>query len=618
MPLAGGELLLFPAAAAPASEPQRVELVPDGIAPSIVTGEFTLATNGRFEIRAKGESGESSVPLSGPITALPDRAPLIAITTPPQELIAVEGWKIPVVIEASDDVGITALRLYRGVNGWDPSSISLEVASAENGLFRATSEFDLGQLGARAGDVITYYASAEERGNPPPQSTDSSVHTIQVISEEEYREFARQEHQLADLTREFEQFRKELDRLNEQRQKAAEQLEQLLKKQASGEPLSAEDRAAMERLEKQLRDYSESTAELAKTLRERAAEMQLFDLEQQYTEELRKLAEELEQQSAQAEQTAELLKQQQNSSAEQMTRELQDSAEQFLKESGPFDSESQKSLEQLEDDLETLQKADALNEIVERLQAATSQQRALANRMAELAGRSSLTPAEQARADRFAKEQELLAEEIESITKDLDQAARDAEESLPQMAESARQLGEMLKQLAVPEEQHSAAQQAREQQGDAALQHAENAARKLESLTQAGNELQQSPGLEEGLDGPLRLAQQNARNTLQQLRRARKPSGMGPRGRGGRPSSPGQSSGADGEGDSSQAGSPGTSRENCVPASRLGSRLRDLSFSARNRKSSWNRLPNLRRFRRKPRACRFIRVSLETHRRPSR
>ncbi|OAI53184.1 hypothetical protein AYO47_05425 [Planctomyces sp. SCGC AG-212-M04] len=529
--LAGGEIRLF--AAEKSDVPINVvSMTRSSNDPQSATGEFTIERNGRFELRVKSDSGFESDVLSGLIVGMPDRPPQVSITAPAETLIAVEGWKVPVEIQASDDVGIERIRLFRSVNGWSPSAVTLPHETDQAGVTLAKSEFDLEALGAKAGDVINYYASADERASDRPQSTDTPTHTIQVISEAEYKDFARQQYQLDELAEEFESFIKEIERLNEARQKAVDELEQLLKKQAAGEPLTDADRERMEKLQKQIGDFAHDAAELAKTLEERAQEMQLYDVEQQYTEELKKLAKELRQQSDNAEQVSKLLKQQKESASPKMSDELKEAAEQFMKENGPFDQATRDQMQELAEDLQTLQKADALNEQVERLQAVTAQQRELANRMAELAGKTSLTAEEQARADRFSKEQELLAQELESIQKDLREAADAAEEKLPQMAESARKLAEALDQLAVPQEQMSAAQQCRSQQGDAAHGHAEAAARKLESLMKAAGNVQEGEGLGQGLDGPLRMQQQQLKNLMDQLRRGRRPPGLGQRSRG--------------------------------------------------------------------------------------
>jgi hypothetical protein len=516
--------------------------------PDVGVGEFTIERNGRFELSIRSESGHASDILTGPIVALPDRPPRIAITAPAETLIAVEGWKVPVEIQASDDVGVERIRLFRGVNGWSPSPLTLPYEADESGIAQARALFDLEELGAKAGDMITYYASVDERASGRPQSADTTTHTIQVISEDEYREFARQQYQLDDLAEELESLQKEIDRLDKERSAALEELEQLIKRQEAGEPLNDAERERMERLEKQIGRFASDAAELARTLNERAEEMLLYEIEQQYTEELKKLAGELQQQADNAEHLSKLMEQQRNSGSPKPSDELRQAARQFKDSAGPFNQATSDQLKELAEDLETLQKADTLNAQVERLQAVAAQQRELANRLAELAGRTSLSPDEQARADRFAKEQELLAQELESLQKELREAAVAARDKLPEMAESARQLAETLDQLAVPQEQMSAARQAREQHGDAAHQHAESAAKKLESLMKAAGAVKDSPGLGQGLDGPLQLSQQRLRNLMDQLRRARRPPGLGQRSR-----SSGQNSG-EGEGAGNSAG----------------------------------------------------------------
>ncbi len=542
--LSHGELTLFSA-----GDPQfgivvRLTTATDDA--TTVQGRFSIENTGRFELRLLTASGVASDVLAGPIVAEPDRAPHVRITTPAETLIAVEGWKVPVEIQATDDVGISRIRLFRGVNGWSPAPATLAHHTDSAGVALATSEFDLAALGAKAGDLIRYYASADDHAPGSPQSMDSPTQTIQVISEDEYRDFARQQYQLAELTEEFESFRNELDRLNDQRQQALEQLEELLKKQAAGESPTEAEREQRDRLEQQLRDFARDTAELARTLRERAADMQLYDLEQNYTQELERLAKELDGQAQAAEDVAELMKQQRTAPSPALSEALQEAADRLLKQPGPFDRERQDELGQMSDDLQTLQKMDALNEQVDRLQAVSAQQRELANRLSELAGSNSLTPDEQARADQFAKEQELLAQELESIQQQLRESAEAAADDLPQMAESARKLAEMLDQLAIPQEQLSAAQQARNHQGDAAYQHAEAAARKLESLAEAAGEAQNASEAGSGLDRPLGMSRRQLSNSLQQLRRGRRPPGLGQRSQKGG-ASPGQTDG-DGQG----------------------------------------------------------------------
>jgi len=119
---AGGQLVLTPKAeeGQPSTgEPVTVTLSPSPDDPKIVTGHFPIEFSGRFELTIAARSGAESLDHpDGPVTAIADRFPTVSIVSPGPYVAVVENWKVPVVIEALDDVGIAQLRLYRSVNGW--------------------------------------------------------------------------------------------------------------------------------------------------------------------------------------------------------------------------------------------------------------------------------------------------------------------------------------------------------------------------------------------------------------------------------------------------------------------------------------------------------------------
>lgn len=538
LPLESGRITIFPARAkgdadASQSGPMTIRLEPIQADARIVAGQFPIEFNGRFELSLKATSGgESPEPISGPITALPDRVPQVSIVSPDEYLVAVEGWKVPVLIEAADDVRVAKLKLYRTVNGWSPIPVEVPVDSAAPHAARSGYEFDLDTLGAKAGDVITYYANVVDNYPGDPHSADSATHTLQVISQEEYKEFARQQYQMDELTEEFESFQKEMERLAEERQKALEQLEELQKKAEQEGGLTPEEQKQAEDLAEQLQKFADDVDELKKKLDERAQQMQLYELEKEYTEQLQKLSKQLEQQAKNSSDVAEQLSKMGSPAGNtpEARERLQQAAEKFKKESDPFNQESLDQMNQTAEDLELMQMADAMMAQTDRLKAVIAQQRDLANRMAEMAGKESLSPDEQQRAERFAKEQELLQQELQSLQKDLEDAAKQSEERLPKMAESARQICEKIAEQQITDDQQSAAQGAREGNGDQAHQKAESAARKLEALQAMAGECQQCKGLQEGLDGPLSLSKERLGQCLSQLAQGRKVPGLGQRG----------------------------------------------------------------------------------------
>lgn len=564
LPLKSGTITLHPAKkeGGEARPPVVVTLSPDAGNPKVVSAPFPIEFNGRFELTLTAENGAASPePLSGPITAIPDRGPSVQIAAPDRDLVAVEGWKVPVVIEASDDVQIARMRLFRGVNGWSPVPVGIEIEPAAPQVVRGGYEFDLDSLGAKAGDVITFYATVDDNAPPSPHSADSERHTIQVISEDEYKDFARQQYQMDELVEEFESFRKELDRLGQEREKALEQLEELRKKAEGGEALTPEEQKQARALEEQLQKFAQDLDQLRKDLDERAKQLELYEMEKEYTEQLETLSKQLANQSQNARDVAEQLSRMSQSSGltPEQRRQLQDAAEKFQKENQPFDQESLDQQAETAEDLELMQLANSLMAQTDRLKAVIAQQRDLANRLAELAGKESLTPDEHARAQRFAKEQELLQQELQSLQKDLQEAAKQAEELLPNMAKSAREISDAISEAAIGDDQQSAAQSARDGDGNEAHRRAESAAKKLEALQAAAGQCQQCQGLQQGLDGPLSLSKERLGQMLQQLAQGRKVPGLGQKkGQGKGQGQSGQSQGSgEGQADGNSAGAEG-------------------------------------------------------------
>ena len=79
--------------------------------------------------------------------------------------------------------------------------------------------FDLGKLGARAGDIITYYASAYDNYPGGGHFADTPTSVIHVISQTEFAEFAPVRNtQMDELAKEFDAFRRRLENLKSRRE----------------------------------------------------------------------------------------------------------------------------------------------------------------------------------------------------------------------------------------------------------------------------------------------------------------------------------------------------------------------------------------------------------------
>ena len=574
LPLQGGRLVLTPKAEEGQPSPGAtvtVTLAPSPDDPKVVTGTFPIEFSGRFELTIAARSGAESLDHpDGPVTAIVDRFPTVSIVAPGPYVAVVENWKVPVVIEALDDVGVARLRLYRSVNGWGPNSVDLEFERPQPYSARAQCEFDLPTLGAHAGDIITYYVSAYDNHPGGTQFRDTETHVIQVISEEEYQQFARQQYQMDELMEELQAFREDLDRLEQQRNDLLEQLEELRKQMEESSQPTEEMQQKMQELQEQLHKYSESAERLSKELQERAEQLQLYEMEEPYLEMLRKMSEQLQQQSDNSQQAAEALeKLQQQPLGQQNQSDFQQAEQQFREQNEPFSPEQKVQLDAAAEDMELYKMADSLLASADRMRSIIQRQRQLADRMAEFHDQQNLTPQDQARADRLAKDQELLEQDLQETVKQMLESAEKAEERLPQMCESARQLCDKIGELGISEDQRNAAQQARTGKGSESHESAESAAQKLESLQSECSNCEGAAGeMCNGLDGPLSLPKDRLQRALNQLAQGRGIPGLS-RGQGqgqgeGQPGQ-GQGRGQQGEGGfgaSGEAGMDGTGQAN--------------------------------------------------------
>lgn len=532
LPLRNGLLELTPIESETKSPmiSRHVPLVTDRRDVSLVSATFPMEYSGRFRLTLTATNGATSLdPLEGQITCIEDRPPQVAIMEPAPHLVVVENFKVPVLVQASDDIAVNRLRLFRSINGWGPTAVDLPLNSKRSTRVTSLTEFDLAALGARAGDVIQYFASVDDNCPPTGQSIDSDTYVIQVISEAEYLELARRDYQLDELEQELQKFRRQLDQLQADRNELLKPLEELQKKLEGDQSLSSEEQKQLQKLAKQVEDFQKQAEKVAKTLAERAAQPQLYDMEQPYQEMLQKLGQKLEQQAANAKQLAEKLAKnsQTASGTPQDQQQLQETLDKFQKENDPFDEPSREELRKSAEDLKLMQQADDLLANAEQLRSITLKQRDLADRLAQFRNQPRLTGDDQQRANRLAKEQELLQQELEEATQTLQKSAESARKDLPQMASDAQKLAQELSQMNVPGDQSQASRQARQGGGEQAHQASESAARKLESLM---SKLCQCKGAGEEvaskMDGPLKLGAPGMQKSLSQLSQGRKMPGL--------------------------------------------------------------------------------------------
>ena len=508
------------AEAEPASGVQT-KLVVNEETPRVAAGKFELSNQSSFELSLNARNGSSShEPLSGRVDVKADRPPRVYLTKPEPHIIAVEDWQVPVELQLSDDVGLNELVLFRSINGLGPYPKPLSGDFHNKTAGNSRYEFDLAELGARAGDVITYYATVSD--NYPTSWPGSEDHisttdtfVIQVISLDDYKEYARQHYRMDQVLDEIDQMKQELDRLQQERDEALEKMEKLQEKLESGDQLTDDEQKQLEKLTEQLKDFSKSTNELAEQLAERAEQTAIYDFEEKYQEMLGELAEQLQQQSDNASELAKQLESGESPSAENQ-QSRRDAMKEFRDNDQPFDSNSKEKRDDLQNDMEQLEVAEQMLQSIAEMKSIIEQQRLIADRMKEFANLSKLTEAQQQRLKRLSKQQDLLKQELESAMDNMKKAAEAAAEDFPKGSQSLLDVVSKINESGVLDDQQQSTDSSQAGNGKEASVAAEEAARKLEELQCDCNGGSMSKEMAQ-CDKPLSIPKDAMCNSLQQL-----------------------------------------------------------------------------------------------------
>jgi hypothetical protein len=513
------------------TQPRRFTIGARNDDPTVAEGSFALVQTGGYRLQLVGGDGtRSEQTLEGPMVALPDAPPRVRIDEPGMEVIAVENWKVPIRITAEDDVAVSKLLLRRGVNGFPSAGTPLEIDPDRPRLVTGRYVFDLAALGARAGDVITYSATAYDNfpgivglTPPGPQFTDTDTFTIRVITEEEYLTYARSKYRMDELVDEMQSLQKQLADLDAARQEMLKELDALKKKIADqGGQLTDEDRKKLKALEDKLADYAKRSQQLADAMQKRADAPQLYDFEADYLKMLKEMAQKM---AAQAGQSKDLIDRHQQAQKndpahadEHDKKFLDDLAKQLGRDKQGQQSSGQQR-QMTEADFRKLQLADRMLGLAEQLVAIAKEQRDLADRLGQIGNRPDLSPEDRQRVDRMAREQAELQRRLEETLKQLETAADDAKDDLPKMSASGKALASKVRDMGIPKDQGDANRLAQAGDHAGAHQSARSAAEKLESLIGQCEGMQGQASSE--LDGELKLSHGSMANAMQQLAQGR-------------------------------------------------------------------------------------------------
>ncbi|MCC5848540.1 MAG: hypothetical protein JJU29_10620 [Verrucomicrobia bacterium] len=436
-------------------------------------GHWTAAVDDHFRAWLFGANGEKAdVPFSGSFTVRPDRPPRVAVTDPEKVVYAPEDWTVNLSLTAVDDVRVERMdvSVLRG-DSVSVHPIELDANRSDPTRAQAVHALDLAAIGARAGDRIRYFATAVDNHPEPPQSADSEIGVIQVLSREAYDAMMREHYRIEDWLEEVADHLATLNRLRDEKAALLDQLEELHDRAAANpdEDLSREIAAARSRLERLREDFDA----FAGALTERAELDQLHDWETPYKEWLKETAAQMqEQQNAAGEVARALAAPAASALSEAMTRWAEMTEPFGDLPSDPMDLEQE--WDEMVDAMRMVDQTMRLRQLIE-------DQQDIADRLASARDRPD-SPETREILRRLSGAQELLRQELQEVQQGLREAADALEESQPDLAREGRALADALDRMNVAGDQADAAGHAEASRAEPASQSAQRAADSLASL----------------------------------------------------------------------------------------------------------------------------------------
>jgi hypothetical protein len=377
---------------------QNVRLDPVEGSPDVVTGSFEIRSAGPLSVGVTDVAGhQSREKFSGSIVLLPDEKPFIRVLQPPPLAFATPEATLPVLVSGEDDCGISSVQLFRSLNDSRALPMEFDVARPSTTRFDGQQTLPLSAYGLQPGDAIKLFARIEDNDPAGAKGAESSLVTVQIISQQDFERMQRMREGLEALASKYHQADRRLESLaagNEELRKSLDESEEV--------ELTEENRES-------LRDASRRLREEAQEIRKSAKHLLPYDLDPALVDRLTDLADSLEEAAASLE----------SENLQTLTRaaaikQLDELREKLAGDKKEFDTGATMPLEHLE-------KIYPLIEDQARFTAVYQQQRDLAERLASLKGLDSNNTSQvKARMRNLEDEQNRLREELSALLDAID------------------------------------------------------------------------------------------------------------------------------------------------------------------------------------------------------
>ncbi|MBK1833070.1 DUF4175 family protein [Roseibacillus ishigakijimensis] len=473
-PLGTGELTLTTSEGA--SDSQELKPLPGGKT-STAVATLTVRESGRFHFALRDEEGRPAEDTAhSSLTVSEDLPPSLSFSQPQEDSFVVENHELLIEVAASDDYGLRTLRLLPAVDDQPLAALSEDFSGVgpRREQFRRTIQ--LNQLGARPGQVITFFAEAIDNC-PDPHLTRTEMRRLEVISEEQYQQFLRRQADVAQIAGAYEQLLDQLHSQLREQERLAEKLEKLAQREAQGE-LSEAEKKEWNQLQEAQEALNEQLRETARGMEEMAGQTPVYDFEENLHQHLREMAQAITQSAAQNDQD--------NAAA----RDARDSAQAAREQLARLGQEQQQGEEAIREPLADLAALHELIKDVNEFKALYEEQKTLAEQTARFENQPELSPADRLSLQEMAGRQREVATRLQDLQEKLRRHAGAAEEDFPKASQSARELADAIGHHNLPPLGRESSQSMLSGKGSQSHAQASDLQQKMESLMSSCSQCQ--------------------------------------------------------------------------------------------------------------------------------
>ena len=495
---------------------QKIAMTPSG--ENEVQVSFPARETGRMRFAMMDVDGISSEDLfEGSLTVTHDLPPEISIVEPNKDSFVSMDFKITAQIEASDDYGLKTIRIHRALNGVYSAPLTISY----NTIVRSTTErvaFNFKELGIDPGDVISIFAEAIDTA-PNPNLTRSQTVNLTVISEDDYNDFVREQHDISDMEAKYSEL---LNRIQDQidaQKKLGGQIDQLKEQMAKA---SAQEKGA---LEKEMKDLMAEQATVNNELNKTADEMenfvrkrQVYDIEAEYQNVLSQKAQDIRESTAGNSQAMQKVARQQPG-----LNALQDFKKASDEQLKKLDAAQQEARQQIEKTTEDLSQMQELMNDFNHFEQLFETQQTLAEQNRAYNSGARLPREDQIALRQLAGTEKEVEDQLRQLTKKLRDDAKNAKAKFPKAAKSGDDLADSIDHQRMPPLAADATDAMLQANGEKSSALSEHLRAEMEKLFGECCQSQKQEEQQNELDTYLRLKKgMKAGNTFHQMMQSRK------------------------------------------------------------------------------------------------